>query len=392
MASKRLIDRRILNLVRSNVSTDERVELILGERTNMKMKYVILLGAAMLLAGALFAQDLPSAGTGTQAPTLGAGAGQPQAPFSEKDVITELKKKGNADQLIKDLGSRGVDFEMDADSEKRLRHAKATDAIIAAVKAAGPKERAAALKASAIASGMTLVSKEESADFKTMETELDPDKQIALAEAYVQKYPKSDIVSYAYAFEANAYENKGDAAKIVEYADKSLAIKKDNMMALLMDAYAIPQPQYVKLHQADEEKQLDRAEGLCKDAMAAIDALKKTDNESDADFAERKGGYTSNIHADLGMIHLDRAQLGLLSIDRDELVKAVQEYNEAVSYSHPQSTDYYRLGEANRLLGKTDDAIAAFTKARDLGQGVLKQYADAQIANLQKAKAGAPKP
>jgi len=358
----------------------------------MKIKCVILLAAAMLLAGVLVGQELPSAGGGMPTPTM--GPAQEHGPMAEKDVILALKKKGEADQLLKDLKARGVDFETDADTEKRLRKAKATDEMITAIKAAGPKERAAAIKASAIASGMTVVSKEESADFRALEAELDPDKAIALAEAYAQKYPKSDVLSFAYAFEANAYENKGDAAKTVEFAEKSLALKNDNLMALLMVAYAMPQPQYTKLHQADEEKELSKAEGYCQVALKAVENLKKSDTESDADFADRKAGYISSLHADRGMIHLDRAQLGLMSLDLDELAKSIEEYKQAVTYPHAQPTDYFRLGEADRLLGKTDDAIAAFTKASEFGQGVLKQYAEAQIANLKASKApgGAPKP
>ena len=358
----------------------------------MKIKCVILLGAAMLLAGVLVGQDLPSAGGGMPAPTM--GTPQEQGPMSEKDVVLALKKKGQTDQLLKDLKARGVGFETDADTEKRLRKAKANDEMITAIKAAGPNERAAAIKAAAIANGMTVDSKEESADFKALESELDPDKAIALAEAYVRKYPKSDVLSYAYAFEANAYESKGDAAKTVEYAEKSLALKNDNLMALLMVAYAIPQPQYTKLHEADEEKELTKAEGYCQEVLKAIEKLKKTETESEADFADRKAGYISSVHADRGMIHLDRAQLGLMSLDTDELAKSVQEYNQAVTYPRAQAADYFRLGEANRLLGKTDAAIAAFTKASELGQGVLKQYAEAQLASLKAAKApaGAPKP
>jgi hypothetical protein len=33
-------------------------------------------------------------------------------------------------------------------------------------------------------------------------------------------------------------------------------------------------------------------------------------------FAKRKANYNSSIHADMGMIHLDRAQLGLMSLDQ----------------------------------------------------------------------------
>src|SRR5580692_1610312 len=151
----------------------------------MKIKCVILLGAAMLLAGVIVAQDLPSAGGGMPAPTM--GPAPEQGPMAEKEVVLALKKKGGADQLLKDVKARGVDFETDAETEKRLRKAKASDEMITAIKAAGPNERAAAIKSAAIANGMTVVSKEESADFRALESELDPDKAIALAEAYVQK-------------------------------------------------------------------------------------------------------------------------------------------------------------------------------------------------------------
>jgi tetratricopeptide (TPR) repeat protein len=234
---------------------------------------------------------------------------------------------------------------------------------------------------------------EETADFKALENELDPDKAIALAEAYVKKYPNSQALSYVYAFEGNAYENKGDAAKIVEYAERSIALKNDNLMSLLEAAYAIPQPQYTRLHEADAESQLDKAEAYAKDAIKAVDSLKKVPHEHDAAFANRKAGYLANAHGDLGMIHLDRAQLGLMSLDTTELAKAIDEYKLAVSLTpHPNPTDYYRMGEAYKLLGNTDEAIAAFSQASDLGQGVLKQYADQQVAALKKAKATAGPP
>ena len=93
------------------------------------------------------------------------------------------------------------------------------------------------------------------------------------------------------------------------------------------------------------------------------------------------------------MIHLDRAQLGLMGLDKEELAKAEKEYKLAVSGTdHPEPTDYYRLGEAYRLQGKFDDAIAAFTKASELGQGAVKQYAEEQVERLKKAKAQSAAP
>jgi tetratricopeptide (TPR) repeat protein len=350
----------------------------------MKIKSVILLGPALLLASTLFAQ---LAG----APTMGKTPSP--APMTEKEVTNELKKEGAA-QLIKDLDARGVAFEMDADTEKRLRKAKATDEVIKAVTAAGPKEKAAAAKAAAMASGGMVVPEDESADFKALQTELDPDKAVAAAEAFVQKHPHSEILTFVYAFEANAYQMKGDVANLVETAEKSLALKKDNLMSLLLVAYAIPTPQFIKLHGPDEDTQLTKAETYAQQAILAVNDLKKPATESDADFAKRKAIYIADVHADLGLVHLQRAQEGLEGLDKDELAKAEKEYRLAVTgVDHPDPSAYYRMGEACRLQGKTDDAIAAFTKASELGKGtVVQQYADDAIQRLKAAQAqpGAP--
>jgi tetratricopeptide (TPR) repeat protein len=360
-------------------------------KTNMKTRTLPLLGLALLLSGSAFAQ-LPEAGSAT-GPSMGPQVAQ--APMTDKEVLTELKKDG-PDQLMKDVEKRGVNFEMDADMEKRLRKAKATDDVIKAVTAAGPKERENAAKSAAQASGAVVVPPEQSADFKALQTELDPDKAASLAAAFIQKYPNSPILNYAYAFEANAYEMKGDVAKVVEFAQKSVDVKKDTLMSLLMLAYAIPTPQYINQHQADEEKQLTDAESDANQAVTAIQALKKQPNETDEDFAKRKTAYLAEVHADMGMIHLDRAQLGLMGLDKGELAKAEQEYRLAVTgVDRPDPSAYYRLGEACRLQGKFDEAIEAFTKADQLGQGAVKQYAEQQIEKVKqmKAQAGAaPKP
>ncbi len=363
----------------------------------MKIKFVFLIGILFIMA-TVFAQAQSGQAPSGQAPSGQAPSGPAAstaapAPMTEKEVISELKKEG-PDQLIKDLGQRGVVFEMDPDVEKRLRKAKATDQVIQAVTQAGPKERAAAANAAAMAAGQALLSPQESADFKALQSELDPDKAIALAEAFAQKYPKSQVLSYAYAIEANAYQMKGNAEKIVEYGEKSLDLKKDNLMALLIVAYAMPAPQYFNKHQAEADKILTKADGYCHDALKAIDDLKKMPTESDADFAKRKATYDSNIHADLGMIHLDRAQLGLMGLDQQELVKAEQEYRMAVTMTDkPEANDYYRLGETCKLENKVNDAIAAFTKAAELApaQSVVKQYAQRQVDTLKNpASGGAP--
>jgi len=351
----------------------------------MRIKCGFLLGLALLLTSTLFAQGQ---GVPAKPPTVA------PAPMTEKEVITELKKDG-ADQLLKDLTRRGVAFEMDADTEKRLRKAKATDDVIKAVTAAGPKERENAARAAAVSSGEIALPPDELAEYNALQSELDPDKVIALVEGFAQKHPKSQALSNAYAFEANAYQMKGDVGKIVEYAERSVDLKKDNVMSLGQLAFAIPTPQFIKMHGGDEDQQLNKAESYALAAIQAINDVKKPPNVPDADFAGRKAAFISEIHADLGMIHLDRAEEGLMGLDKQELAKAENEYRLAVTGTdHPDPSAYYRLGESCRLQNKVDDAIAAFTKASEIGQGPVKQYADDAIEKLKalKAQTGAPKP
>ena len=404
------IDSRILNLVRSNRRYGRVIALLTRRaRKNMKIKLVSLPGLILLLSSTLFAQargaaptapatanptSNPTAGQAENPPTMGPAQAQASTtgPMTEKEVITELKKQG-ADQLQKDLATRGAAFEMDPDIEKSLRKAKATDQVIKAVTAAGPKERAAAAKAAAMASGDIIIPPQESNDYKALQTELDPDKLIAMANALATKYPQSAVLSYAYSYEANAYKMKGDVAKVVEFAEKSVGLKQDNLMSLDMLAFIIPSTQFMALHSTDQSEQLDKAQKYADAAFKALDELKKPNGVQDADYAKQKALAISDLHADMGMIHIDRAQLGLMGLDQEELAKAEKEYRLAISGTdQPDPTAYFRLGETCKLQGKLDDAIAAFTKAGELSPNQLKPIADQQIAILNKAKAQPPAP
>ena len=92
------------------------------------------------------------------------------------------------------------------------------------------------------------------------------------------------------------------------------------------------------------------------------------------------------------MVHLELASDALVGPDKDELAKAEQEFKTAVTTTdRPDPRDYYRLGEAYALDGKLDDAIQAFTKASETGQGtMIKTYADRRVEEMKKRKAQGP--
>jgi tetratricopeptide (TPR) repeat protein len=310
-------------------------------------------------------------------------------PLTEKEVTKEIKSSP-AETVIKEVQERGVDFDMTPDIEKKLRKAKATDQVVEAVRRAGPKVRAqmARMTTGQGPGGSVDVPREQVQAFDAIKSELDPDKTIALAADFEAKYPQSPLLSYVYTYDANAYQQKGNVEKVVELTNKGLKLKPDNIMCLILSLGMLPQPQYLNNHAADRDKILQQAQSEATQALQLIAALPKQANESDADYQKRLAQIAASVHAALGMVHLDLASEALAGPDKDELGKSEQEFKTAVAIDHPDPRDYYRMGEAYSLDGKTDDAIEAFAKASEYGQGtMIKAYADQRVEELKKRKA-----
>lgn len=308
--------------------------------------------------------------------------GPPPPPLNEKEVIRLLKSKQPHQQSSQEIMQRGVDFEITPDIEKTLRKAKAEDAFIEAVKQASPSARAAR----AASGGGPVVPPEEQRAILALQNELDPERALQLVKEFEQKYPTSSMLTYAYTFGANAYQQKGDYPQVVEYGEKSLKLKSDNLLSLMIVAGMLPEPQFLKGGDAEKATTLARAEGYANQALQLIDQLPKQVNETDENLQKRKAQLAQGPHSALGMVHLERSSMGLAGPDKDELAKAEQEYQTAVSMGErPNAQDYYRLGETRALLQKWDGAIEAFTKAGELGQGtVIKTYADQRIDDIRK--------
>jgi tetratricopeptide (TPR) repeat protein len=324
--------------------------------------------------------------------------GQGPVPLTEKEVTKEIKSSP-AETVIKDVKQRGVDFELTADIEKKLRKAKATEEVIEAVRQAGPKARAqmAKLPLGPSSGGQQALSKEEAEAYDAIRNELDLDKTIALANDFVKKYPSSRLLTFVYSFAANAYRQKGDAENVVDATGKGLKLDPDNLWCLLLSLGMLPQPQYLNNHAAERDKILQEAESEASHALQLIAQLPNRSNEADVDHQKRQAELASEVHGSLGMVHLERALESLAGPDKAELGKAEQEFKTAVSTTdRPEPEDYFRMGETYSMDGKVDDALEAFTKASELGQGtLLKTLADQRVEELRKRKArgsAAPNP
>lgn len=311
--------------------------------------------------------------------------GPPSPPLTEKEVIKMLKSKEEHQVIGREIMERGVDFEMTPEIEQKLRKAKAEDQFIEVVKQASPSARAAR----AASGGAATVTPAEAQAMQAIRQELDPDRTIQLVKDFEQKYPNSSMLTWAYTFAANAYQQKNDIAHVVEYGEKSLKLKSDNLLSLIIMASMLPQPQMLRSGEVDKEKKLAQAENYANEALKLINELPRQPNETDDAYQSRKSQLLREPHAALGMIHLERSSQGLEGPDKDELEKAEKEYETAVSMgARPNPQDYYRLGETRVMLKKWDAAIQAFTKAGELGQGtVIKTFADKRIVDIEKQKA-----
>jgi len=328
----------------------------------MKKALMVLIAAILVVAGSLLAQ------------------GPPAAPLTEKELVDILKSKQQRPQAATIIEQRGVDFELTPDIEKALRKARADDAFIEIVKKQGPSGRAAR----AAALGGAVVTPEEGREMHLIQSELDPDRLIQLATDFEQKHPASSLLTYIYVFAGTAYQQKGDLKQTVAYCRKSLKLKNDNLMALLVVTSLLPQPQL--LQGVDPDKQLAEAEGDANTALKLIEGLTAQPSETPELFAARKNVYIRDMNSALGMIHLQRSLQSLEGPDKDELAKAEQAYQTATTVSsEAQPADYYRLGEAHERLKKYPEAIEAYTKASELGAGTaIKTYADQRIDTIKK--------
>lgn len=310
------------------------------------------------------------------------------APLTEKEVMGLLKSKQPPAQTVAVIEQRGVDFEASPEVEKRLRKAKADDQLILGVRNAGPTARAARA-ANPNAPRLTL---EESQEIIAVEHELDPDRTIQMVQDFEKKFPNSLGLTEAYAIAAIAYARKNEITQAVEYGEKSLKSNPQNLRALLLLAPILPQPQLLRSGDLDKEKKLADAESYATRAFPLIEQLPKQPGETDDQWLKRKAVLAAQMHSALGMVHLERSTAALQGLDREELAKAEEEYQFAVTMTdQPIAQDYYRLAEVRVMLGKLDAAIEAFRKAGELGQGtIIKTYADQKIADLNKRKSQTP--
>lgn len=344
----------------------------------------------LFLAGSMLLNGRPVCAA--QAAQQAAKSAAPvEAPLTEKELIKLIKHNKNSLQTVAtDVQTRGVDFEFTPDIEKKLTKAGATPNLLSYIKQFTPSARLA--RKSALGGGA--VSPEEGQAYNNLKSQKNPDSVIQAANSFSATYPKSPLLTYVYALEASAYQEKNDAANVVKYGEMSLKLDPKNLFSVYMVSHWLAQPAMINTV-SDAQKQVRLAKTIkyAQQLLDEINQFPKLPNESDAAYLKRKNQMIAGAYSAIGMVHLERSQMSLEGPDKAELAKAVESYKSAIAKSgDPNPAFYFRLGEAYRGEGNFSDAITAFTKAGQLAQGtVIEQYANQQINDLKKAEASQSK-
>jgi len=293
------------------------------------------------------------------------------------EVLRLLRQaKSEPQAAASNLAERGVAFELDEKTQKKLRKAGADDDMIAAIWKVTPSGKAHMRALLTTPSGVEIqASATEALALQEIQNEKAPDGRLRLIDVFEKKFPKSPLLSYVYTEAAKAEQQNGAFPEAAEYCRKSLKLDPENTFSLIIMALVLPQPKMLKGTPSEVQALLSEAATDANRALALLEKLQKRPDETDDQFVARKGSLAAEAHFALGM---DEMQW-------DQFDKAVTDYQAAISStSKPTFQYYYRLAEAFASEGRIPDALAALQKASELARGTpMQKIADDFTTELQ---------
>jgi len=213
-----------------------------------------------------------------------------------------------------------------------------------------------------------------------------PSSQVKCLDDFVSKYPNSNLLIYVYPMYYQAYFQSKNYAKVIEYADKMVALGDK---ADANSKYAALYARALAFGSMDATAQATHAKGALDAAEAGlklIAELKKPDNLDDAGFTEQKkqaASYLNGTAAQAAMVAKDypnaiKYYKAVLTSQPKPEVEAITEYRLGTAYlnSNPpqQMNGFWHVGRAITSKGATQQQVTQ-----------LKTYLRKLIVNYQQA-------
>jgi len=215
----------------------------------------------------------------------------------------------------------------------------------------------------------TWSSREEYEAYTAMAGEKDGAKKIALADAFLQKYPKSFMRDRVHVTIMQTYQQLGDGVKALEAGQRALQANPDNLDILTLEAYLFP---FVfKADDPDATSKLSGAENDAKHALDLVQKMPKPADVSDEQFHQAVKARRALFNGLVGFVALQRKDYGTAV----SFLKPAAEDNPADSYT------FYRLGLAYLYNTPRDYDQAIWNIAR--AASLAKAAKDPNVANIE---------
>jgi tetratricopeptide (TPR) repeat protein len=190
--------------------------------------------------------------------------------------------------------------------------------------------------------------------YQACAAEKNPTQQIKCLDDFVAKYPNSQLLIYIYPLYYNAYSQLKNFPKVIEYADKLLALGDKVEAPVRYQAYYARAFAYTNLNSQDKE-QAAKARDAALAGLKTLEALKKPDTMSEEDFAKQKQQPTI-------LFHYTAANASMVLKECDA---AVQHYKAVLGLTPDDAVTSYKLGQAYLCMNPPQqmDAFWAFARA-----------------------------
>ena len=193
--------------------------------------------------------------------------------------------------------------------------------------------------------------------YQAAAAEKNPTQQIKLLDDFVSKYPNSALLIYIYPLYYNAYSQLKNWPKVIENADKLLALGDKIEPPVRYQAYYARAFAYSNFAPTSQEVK-DQAPKACEAAKAGLKTLgdlKKPDNMSDDDFNKQKQQPTILFNYTL-------AQCSMIQKDYQT---AIDSYKAVLAKNPDDAITSYKIGQAYMAMAPPQqmDAFWYFAKA-----------------------------
>jgi len=193
--------------------------------------------------------------------------------------------------------------------------------------------------------------------FQAANAEKNPAPQIKLLDDFVSKYPNSALLIYIYPLYYNAYSLQKNWPKVIEYADKLIALGEKAEAPIRYQAYYARAFAYSNLPPTSQDVK-DQAPKACDAAKAGLKTLgelKKPDSMSEDDFNKQKQQPAILFSYTL-------AQCSMIQKDYQT---AIDSYKAVLEKNPDDAITSYKIGQAYMAMTPPQqmDAFWYFAKA-----------------------------